>query len=281
MEPALYIVATPIGNLGDITRRALRVLAEADLIAAEDSRITGKLLDAEGIEARFLPYHEHSASTVAERIVAQIAAGKSVALVSDAGTPTISDPGYRLVRAVQNAGLAVVPVPGACAAIAALSGAGLPSDRFTFEGFLPAKREARRARLETLARAAETRVFYEAPHRILESLEDCVAVLGPEREAALARELTKRFETLRRASLGELRDWVRVDANQARGELVLVIAPDTTASDDALDSKTLSLLVDLADHVPARQAAKLIARYSGKPARALYEELLRHRERRT
>jgi 16S rRNA (cytidine1402-2'-O)-methyltransferase len=278
LEPALYIVATPIGNLGDITRRALEVLAAADLVAAEDSRRTGQLLLAQGIEAKMLPYHEHSAPAVAERIVQTIAGGAAVALVSDAGTPTISDPGYRLVRAVQDAQLRVVPVPGACAAITALSAAGLPSDRFGFDGFLPARGEARRARLKELERALETRIFYEAPHRILETLEDCVAVLGAGREAALGRELTKRFETLRRGTLGALLAWVREDDNQARGEIVLLIGPAADQPEGALDQASLQLLRDLAALVPARKAAKLVARYTGRPARALYDELLKDRE---
>jgi 16S rRNA (cytidine1402-2'-O)-methyltransferase len=278
LEPALYIVATPIGNLGDITRRALEVLKDADLVAAEDSRRTGQLLDSQGISAKLLPYHEHSAPAVAERIVETIAAGQAVALVSDAGTPTISDPGYRLVRAVQDAGLLVVPVPGACAAIAALSAAGLPSDRFSFEGFLPAKQEARRERLKALKGSEGTRIFYEAPHRIAATLEDCVYVLGPEREAAIARELTKRFETLRRAPLGELLAWVQDDANQTRGEIVLLIGPGRDAADEALGPAARALLLDLADLVPARKAAKLMAKHTGLPARELYDELLKEKD---
>lgn len=278
MEPALYIVATPIGNLGDITHRAVAVLSQVDLVAAEDSRRTSQLLDAHGIDARLLPYHEHSAPTVAQGIVREIAAGRAIALVSDAGTPTISDPGYRLVRAVQDEGLPVVPIPGACAAIAALSATGLPSDRFCFEGFLPAKREARRARLKALERAEDTRIFYEAPHRIAETLDDCVSILGSEREAALARELTKRFETLRRGSLTALQDWVRDDPNQTRGEIVLLIGPNSDSAGEALDGQALQLLRDLAELVPARKAAKLMARYTGRPARELYDELLKDRD---
>ncbi|MEL7047127.1 MAG: 16S rRNA (cytidine(1402)-2'-O)-methyltransferase, partial [Pseudomonadota bacterium] len=258
MEPALYIVATPIGNLGDISRRAMEVLRDANTVAAEDTRRTGQLLSSLGISRPMLAYHEHSADSVAQRLVRAIAAGESVALVSDAGTPTISDPGYRLVRAVQEEGLAVVPVPGACALIAALSASGLPSDRFTFGGFLPAKRDARRQHLKSIAAADATQIFYEAPHRIQEALDDLVECLGADREAALARELTKRFETLRRGALGELRDWAAEDTNQARGELVVLVGP-ASRDEELLDEPALmNLLADLSDLVPARQAAKLL-----------------------
>ncbi|MEM6773803.1 MAG: 16S rRNA (cytidine(1402)-2'-O)-methyltransferase, partial [Pseudomonadota bacterium] len=203
--------------------------------------------------------------------------GSGVALVSDAGTPTISDPGYRLVRAVQEEGLAVVPIPGACALIAALSASGLPSDRFTFGGFLPAKRDARRQRLTGIAAADATQIFYEAPHRIEETLEDLVDCVGADREAALARELTKRFETLRRGSLGELRDWVADDTNQARGELVVLLGPPTREEELLDEPALMSLLADLSDLVSARQAAKLLARHSRHSSRDLYHALLRRR----
>ncbi len=277
MEPALYIVATPIGNLGDISRRATEVLQAVSTVAADDTRRTGQLLSNLGISSSMLAYHEHSADSVAARIARTIAAGDSVALVSDAGTPTISDPGYRLVRAVQDAGLPVVPVPGACALIAALSASGLPSDRFSFGGFLPAKRDARRQRLKAIAASDATQIFYEAPHRIEEALDDLVDCCGADREAALARELTKRFETLRRGSLGELRDWVSQDSNQARGELVVLLGP-APGDEELLDEAAMmNLLVDLADLVPARQATKLLARHSRYSSRELYDALLKHR----
>ena len=279
MEAALYVVATPIGNLADITRRAVEVLTGADLIAAEDTRRTRQLLQAENIHGEMIAYHEHSAPAVAARIVAAIGEGRRVALVSDAGTPTISDPGYRLVRAVQEAGLAVIPVPGACAAIAALSASGLPTDRFAFEGFLPSKDAARRRRLGALASSSATLVFYESPHRLLDTLEVMVEVCGVDREAALARELTKRFETLRRASLGELLAWARSDANQARGELVLLLAPApaSEAAGGEADPALVDLLIDLAAELPARRAAKLLARHSPFSARELYDLLLSRR----
>ena len=280
MEPGLYIVATPIGNRGDLSRRAVEVLTAVDLIAAADTRRTGQLLTIEGVRATLIAYHEHSSADATARIVAAVAAGQAVALVSDAGTPAISDPGYRLVREVQDAGHRVIPVPGACAAIAALSASGLPSDRFTFEGFLPAKREARRRRLRELASSPATLVFYEAPHRILATLEDLVESCGAQREAAIAREHTKRFETLRRATLGELLAWVRADDNQARGEIVLLLgpAPAAPAGAEEVEPRVAELLEELARLLPARQAAKLVARFSGHPARALYDRLLQQRD---
>ncbi|WOJ94962.1 16S rRNA (cytidine(1402)-2'-O)-methyltransferase [Congregibacter variabilis] len=278
MEPALYIVATPIGNLGDISRRALEVLSGVTCVAAEDTRRTGQLLSSEGIKARMVAYHEHSAPAVAEQLVARVAAGESVALVSDAGTPTISDPGYRLVRVMQDAGLKVVPIPGPCAAIVALSAAGLPSDRFAFEGFLPNKGEARRRRLELLAGEDATLIFYEAPHRILATLEDMQEVMGPGREAALARELSKSFETIRRAPLSKLCDWVREDANQSRGEIVLLLSPARSESDVSIEPALGELLRGMAEHMPARQAAKLLSSYSGVRSRQLYDYLLEHRQ---
>lgn len=277
MEPALYIVATPIGNLGDISRRALDVLAACDVVAAEDTRRTGQLLRHEGIDTRMLAYHEHSGDGVAASLVARIAAGERVALVSDAGTPMISDPGYRLVRAVQDAGLAVVPIPGACAAIAAISAAGLPSDRFSFEGFLPNRAEARKRRLEALAHSSATLVFYEAPHRLSATLADMQAIIGPEREAAIAREISKAFETIRRGTLAALRAFVDQDANQTRGEIVLLLGPSPNDSELALDDRLATLLVSMAEHMPARQAAKILAAYSGLPSRELYAHLLERR----
>ncbi len=273
MEPALYIVATPIGNLADISARARIVLSEASVIAAEDTRRTGQLLGHEGISTSMVAYHEHSPPSVAASIVGRIAAGEAVALVCDAGTPTISDPGYRLVREVQDQGLAVVPIPGPCAAITALSAAGLPSDRFSFEGFLPNKAEARRRRLESLATAPATLIFYEAPHRLVACIEDLVQVMGPDREGAIARELTKRFETVRRGGLAELAAWVAADTNQSRGELVVMVAPAPGGPGVTLDAELATLLRGMAEHMPPRKAAKLLAAYTGIASRDLYEYL--------
>jgi 16S rRNA (cytidine1402-2'-O)-methyltransferase len=277
LEPALYIVSTPIGNLGDMSRRGLQVLADVDVVAAEDTRRTGQLLSHEGIERHLQPYHEHSGPAVAAALVERIVQGGSVALVSDAGTPTVSDPGYRLVRAVQDAGGRVVPVPGACAAIAALSAAGLPSDRFAFEGFLPNRREARRRRLEALAASPLTLILYEAPHRLQATLEDMREIIGEHREAAIARELTKTFETIRRGTLGELRDWVDADPNQRRGELVLLLGPAAQTPAAAVEPALGTLLVAMAEHMPPKRAAALLADYSGLRKSQLYDYLLEQR----
>lgn len=277
MEPGLYVVATPIGNLGDISQRALEVLRAADLIAAEDTRHSQRLLLHFGIEGRLMPYHDHSDQRAQDRIARTLAEGGVVALISDAGTPLISDPGYRLVRDMQDRGHAVVPVPGPCAAVAALSVCGLPTDRFLFEGFLPARAGARDRRLEQLRRETATVVFYEAPHRIAETLEAMVGCFGAGREAVLAREITKAFETLRRGSLGELSAFVAGDANQRRGEIVLVVAGDTPQP-DALDEATAALLRRLAREMPAKRAAAIVAEHSGLRKNRLYDYLLEDRE---
>ena len=266
----LHVVATPIGNLADLSPRAREVLGQVDAVCAEDTRHTRALLAAFGIERPLVALHEHNEQAQADAIVARLRAGESLALVSDAGTPLVSDPGYRLVRAVRAAGLRVSPVPGPCAAIAALSVAGVPSDRFCFEGFLPAKAGARRERLQALAREPRTLVFYESAHRIEEALADFVAVLGAPREAAVARELTKVFETVLGDTLGELLERVRDDANQRKGEFVLVVRG---CEDDA--AATLAegrrLYAKLAEHMKPSQAAKLAAELSGAPRKALYD----------
>ncbi|MDP4916115.1 MAG: 16S rRNA (cytidine(1402)-2'-O)-methyltransferase [Haliea sp.] len=276
MESGLYVVATPIGNLGDITARALEVLRAADLIAAEDTRHTSRLLQHFSIASPLFAYHEHSDARAQQRIMACIAGGGVVALVSDAGTPLISDPGYRLVREVQEAGHRVVPLPGPCAAIAALSASGLPTDRFLFEGFLPAKAGARTRRLQDLASESATLVFYEAPHRVADTLNDMVATLGEQREGLLARELTKTFETLKRASLGELASFVAADSNQQRGEIVLVVSGQRER-DDTLSADTARLLQRLAQELPAKRAAAVVAELTGLRKKQLYDFLLEQR----
>lgn len=277
MESGLYVVATPIGNLGDISRRALEVLAGVDLIAAEDTRHSGALLRQFAIDTPVASYHEHSDRRDAARITRCLADGGAVALVSDAGTPLISDPGYRLVREVQDLGHRVVPIPGACAAVTALSVSGLPTDRFLFEGFLPGKSGARGNRLRELARRAETLIFYEAPHRLADSLADMAEVFGPGREAVLAREITKTFETVRRAPLAELLDFVREDANQQRGEIVLVVAGERERRED-VDGDTAQLLLRLAEELPGKRAAAVVADLTGLRKKVLYDYLLKHRE---
>lgn len=277
MESGLYIVATPIGNLGDISSRAIEVLRGVDLIAAEDTRHSQRLLQHYAIDNRLIPYHDHSDGRSQDRICELLAAGGSVALISDAGTPLISDPGYRLVRDMQARGYMVRPVPGPSAVIAALSVCGLPTDSFRFEGFLPAKPGTRENSLRALADEAATLVFYEAPHRIADTLQAMLRVFGGEREAVLAREITKTFETVRRASLAELVDFVSSDANQQKGEIVLIVAGQV-ASDTTLDAATARLLRALARELPAKKAAALVAEHSGLRKKDLYNYLLSVKE---
>lgn len=266
---ALYVVATPIGNLADISHRAVAVLAGVDSIACEDTRSTRVLLDHYGIGTPMLALHEHNEDARTGELLARLRAGAAIALVSDAGTPLISDPGYRLVAAARNAGLAVHPVPGACAAIAALSAAGLASDRFCFEGFLPPRPAARRARLQALAAEARTLVLYESSHRIVATVADLVAEFGGARPAVLARELTKRFETFLGPDLGGIAQALAADRDQRRGEFVLVVAgnPEPQAAALALGRRILDALAG--EMAPSR-AARIAAAVSGAPRRALY-----------
>lgn len=267
-DAILYVVATPIGNLGDMVPRAVNILQSVDLIAAEDTRHSRRLLDHFDIRTRCVAYHDHSGANELAALLAELEAGRSLALISDAGTPLVSDPGYRLVDAALAAGIRVVPIPGACAAIAALSAAGLPTDRFVFEGFLPAKMQARRQRLEALQREPRTLVFYEAPHRLLETLTDFEAVFGGERIAVLARELTKLHETIRRAPVAELRAWAESD-RQDRGECVLLLQGDAReAQFDAEGERVLRLLLD---ELPLKQAAALAAKITGQKKNELYQ----------
>lgn len=268
----LYVVATPIGNLDDISARALKVLADVALIAAEDTRHSVRLLQHFGIQTPLAACHEHNEREQGGRFLTKLQAGEDVALISDAGTPLISDPGYHLVRQARAAGIPVVPVPGACALIAALSAAGLPSDRFVFEGFLPAKAAGRRGRLEALVDESRTLIFYEAPHRVLECIEDMVAIFGDERPALLARELTKAFETLKGLPLGELREFVASDSNQQRGECVLLVAgKPAPEGDEAVDAHTLRVLDLLLAEMPVKRAAALAAEITGARKNQLYQ----------
>lgn len=271
----LYVVATPIGNLDDISARALRVLREVKLIAAEDTRHSQRLLQHFGIETPLAPCHEHNEREQGGRFITRLLGGDDVALISDAGTPLISDPGFHLVRQARAAGIRVVPVPGPSALIAALSAAGLPSDRFIFEGFLPAKAAARHARLEALREEPRTLIFYEAPHRLLESLEAMKDVFGAERPVVLARELTKTFETLRDLPLGELCEWVRGDTNQQRGECVLLIGGwQAPQGDDAVSADALRVLDLLLAELPLKRAAALAAEITGVRKNLLYQVAL-------
>jgi 16S rRNA (cytidine1402-2'-O)-methyltransferase len=271
----LYVVATPIGNLEDMTPRAVRVLSSVDLIAAEDTRHSGKLLRHFGIPTEMVALHEHNERVQVPKLLERLRNGKSIALISDAGTPLVSDPGYLLVRAAHEAGLPVVAIPGASALIAALSVSGLPSDRFTFEGFLPARGVARQAALERVRGEARTLIFYEAPHRILESIEDMAQVFGQEREATIARELTKQFETVRRGTFAELFAWMTRHEEQQRGEFVVLVhgaARTEEATEETAEAERI-LQILLAE-LPVSQAAELAARISGAPKNQLYRRAL-------
>lgn len=277
MDSGLYVVATPIGNLGDLSGRAVEVLRAVDLIAAEDTRHSQRLLQHYAIDTPLMAYHDHSDDRAVRKITACLAANGSVALVSDAGTPLISDPGYRLVRSVQEAGFPVRPVPGACAAIAALSASGLPTDRFLFEGFLPSRDGARATRLASLARETATLIFYEAPHRVLACLQAMASIFGAEREGVLAREVTKTFETIRRGKLADLAAFVASDSNQQKGEIVLLVAGARRA-DGEIPGEIAGLLQRLARELPAKTAAAVVADFTGLRKKQLYDLLLELRD---
>lgn len=269
----LYVVATPIGNLGDITLRALEVLKSVDAVAAEDTRVSGRLLAHYGIDKRLIAVHEHNEKRASGQVLGLLAAGQSLAYVCDAGTPAISDPGALLVGAARAAGFPVVPVPGPNAAIAALSASGVVGPHFLFYGFLPERASARRRALAPLAALPYALVFYEAPHRIEECLADLRAAFGDERRVVLARELTKLFETLHECTLAEAQDWLAADANRRKGEFVLVVEgaqPRTGPDGDAARRTLAALLAEL----PLRQAVDLAARITGGKRNELYKQAL-------
>jgi 16S rRNA (cytidine1402-2'-O)-methyltransferase len=277
LECALYVVATPIGNLADITLRALEVLRGADTIAAEDTRNTRYLLQHHGIsDARLLALHQHNERGGAERIIELLQQGKCVALVTDAGTPAVSDPGAVLVEAVRHAGFRVIPIPGASAAITALSASGLVNPHFLFYGFLPNKSGARRTALQALVEHPYTLVFYEAPHRILECTEDLLAVFGDEREIVFAREITKLFESIHRCKLGEAQAWLESDANNQRGEFVLLVSGATAR--EGLDADTERTLTLLLEELPLKQAVQLAVKITGGNKNELYQRALALKE---
>lgn len=271
VDPALYLVATPIGNLADITLRALQVLAAADVLACEDTRVTRKLLDRYGIEARPFAYHEHNAPRAGPKLIKTLQEGKSVALVSDAGTPLISDPGYRLVEQALAQHIKVVPIPGASSPLAALVASGLPSDSFLFAGFLPAKDKARRDRLEALKKVPATLLFFESPRRLAGSLDAASEIMGAQRPAAVCRELTKTFEEIRRQTLGELAAFYS-GADTVKGEIVLVVGPPLEVQAEIADAD--ALLRDLARSLPPAKAATEAARQTGLSRKELYARLL-------
>lgn len=269
----LYIVATPIGNLDDMTPRAINTLKAVDIIACEDTRTSGKLLSHFNIEGKTWAYHEHNSEVQTSKIIEMIQQGHPVALISDAGTPLVSDPGFQLVQAAHDAGVKVVPVAGVSAAIAALSVAGLPSDKFSFMGFLPAKTHGRVKQLEGLIDRSETLIFYEAPHRIIACLEDMKAVFGDDRPVTYCRELTKTFETVRKTTLGELSEFVQSDPNQQKGEIVLVLGGQSKATGEDL-SQYDSLLTRLLEDLSVKKAAALASDITGEKKNALYQRLL-------
>ena len=277
MPASLFIVATPIGHLDDITRRAIDVLKSVDLIAAEDTRHSAKLLQHYDIRTPLVSYHDHSDASDVEALMARLRSGSSIALISDAGTPMVSDPGYRLVAACQQERLPVVPIPGPSAMTAALSVAGLPTDRFYFEGFLPAKSGQRNHRLKALRTIETTLIFFESPRRLSASLAAMCAELG-DREAAICRELTKSHETIRRDRLSALSAFVESDPNQQRGEVVVLVEGFDQGSAD-IPGEAWNWLERLAEELPPRRAAAVVSDFTGVPARDLYQWLLTKREK--
>lgn len=274
VAPALYVVATPIGNLADITLRALHILQGVDQIAAEDTRHSGKLLSHFDIQTPMLSLHEHNEQERTVEILAALQRGASIALISDAGTPLISDPGYGLVTAVALAGHRIIPLPGACAAVTALSVAGLPTDTFTFAGFSPGKRGARKEFFQRFGGQSETFIYYESPKRLLAGLEQLVEVVGSDRQLVVARELTKMHEVLLRGSAGELLGRLQSDPGQCRGEIVVLVAGVSRLQRSELDTDAERLLALLIDELPITRAAQIVARYRKLPKRQVYQRAL-------
>ncbi|MEZ0318176.1 MAG: 16S rRNA (cytidine(1402)-2'-O)-methyltransferase [Methylophilaceae bacterium] len=269
------MVATPIGNLQDITLRALDILRSVDAIAAEDTRHTSHLLSHFAIQKKLIAVHEHNEHKSAEILLARLQAGESIALVTDAGTPGISDPGAIVVDVLRDAGVHVVPIPGASAVIAALSASGITATGFSFIGFLPASGAQRRKTLEVLKAHTDTLVFYEAPHRIVECVADLATVLGSERRITIARELTKTFETFHRCALGEAQAWLESDSNQQRGEFVLLVEAAPAKEESAISDETVRILKLLLADMPLKQAVKLAAEITGVKKNLIYEFALK------
>lgn len=267
----LYIVATPIGNLQDISQRALQVLEQVDLVAAEDTRHSGLLLSHYGIKKPFFALHDHNEQQKADILCEKLLQGTTIALVSDAGTPLISDPGFHLVRKCRQAGIKIVPIPGACAAIAGLCASGIASDRFCFEGFLPAKSKARCDKLENLAKEDRTLIFYESTHRISDCLADMEKVFGAERYVVLARELTKTWETIHGDEVGALRQWVSEDPNRSKGEMVLIVEGNVNSEEESFSPEAIKALTLIAKELPLKKAAAIVAELYGYKKNALYQ----------
>lgn len=277
MTGQLYVVATPIGNLQDITLRALEVLKSVDAVAAEDTRHSQGLLGHFGLRKPLLALHEHNERQASAKVIAQLQAGQNIALITDAGTPGISDPGAILVEQAHAAGIRVVPIPGASAAVTAMSAAGFLHGPFLFHGFLPAKAAARRKELESLREQSANLIFYEAPHRVLEAVDDMAGVLG-ERTLVIARELTKTFETVQRLPLAEAAAWLAADPNRQRGEFVLIVSGAVKVESDVLPAATLAVLQTLLAELPLKQASKLAAEITGEKKNRLYEAALQLKE---
>ncbi len=273
MSAQLFVVATPIGHLDDMTFRAIQVLKSVSLIAAEDTRQSAQLLKHFNIETPLTACHDHNEANKIHQLIEKLKNGENLALISDAGTPLISDPGFKLVRAAQEHGIRVTPVPGACAAIAALSAVGLPSDRFSFEGFLPSKSSQRLIQLEKLKDETQTLIFYEAPHRILECVKDMRDVFGAERAVGFAREITKTFETIKKMMLGELVEFIERDHNQQKGEIVLVIGGAATEK-DLSQAKLDEWLNRLLQDVSVKAAAQIVADLTGMKKKIAYQRAL-------
>jgi 16S rRNA (cytidine1402-2'-O)-methyltransferase len=277
-DACLFIVATPIGNLGDISARALDTLRSVAWVAAEDTRHSGRLLQHFGISTRMISYHDFSGGSREDALLEKLKRGESIALISDAGTPLISDPGYGLVVRAREAGIRVIPIPGPSALTAAISVAGLPSDRFIFEGFLAAKQSARHAQLQAVLGEERTLVFYESPHRILASLADMRDVFGGQRQITVCRELSKTFETIKSGTLEETVAWINADSDQQRGEFVLVVRGAAPAEDAGTDTEALRILRLLMEELPLKQAASLTARITGLKKNELYQRALALRD---
>lgn len=275
----IYLVATPIGNLEDMSPRGTRILNEVDLIAAEDTRHSAPLLKHLGVQTPMIAYHEHNEDRKAPELIAQAKLGKTIALISDAGTPLLSDPGYRLVALAHKEGIPVSPVPGPCAAIAALSASGLATNEFLFAGFPPAKQGARLKFFQKLADQSMTLVFYESAHRISDSVNDMVTAFGGERLAVVARELTKKFETIRQDSLTRLGIWITADTNQQKGEFVLLVQGKSSDRGEALDTNSKRLLTILGKELPPKKAAAIVGEFSGISKNRLYRYLVEHKQK--
>jgi len=270
-KAVLYVVATPIGNRSDMVPRAVETLQQVDLIAAEDTRHSKPLLEAFHISTPMVAYHDHNETQITESLIEKLISGQNIALISDAGTPLVSDPGYRLVRAAHQANIQVVPIPGASAVIAALSAAGLPSDKFIFEGFLPAKVTQRRKRLNELKKEPRTLIFYEAPHRLIPCVEDLLSEIGGDRELVMARELSKTFETIKAGSVSSVLEFIKADANQCKGEIVLLLHGDDSPIRSSIDLEVERMMRILLAELPLKQASSLVSEISGVNKKILYQ----------